>query len=225
MRFDILTLFPEFISSVLDESIIGRARKAGKLEIYTHQIRNWSEDRHRRVDDTPYGGGKGMVMSAPPLTAAMEAVTAMGNIDNARRIYMSPKGRLLNQKEASRLASYDRLIILCGHYEGIDERVIDLCIDEQISIGDYVLTGGELPACILCDCVGRLCPGVLSDDECYEIESFSGGLLEYPQYTKPQNFRGLEVPEVLLSGNHAHIERWRYEKSLELTKKLRPDLL
>lgn len=225
MRFDILTLFPEFVNSVLDESIIGRARKAGKLEIYTHQIRDWSEDRHRRVDDTPYGGGKGMVMAAPPLVAAMEAVAAMGNTDNARRIYMSPKGKLLNQKEASRLASYDRLIILCGHYEGIDERVIDLCIDEQISIGDYVLTGGELPACILCDCVGRLCPGVLSDDECHEIESLSNGLLEYPQYTSPQSFRGLEVPEVLQSGNHAHIERWRYEKSLELTKKLRPDLL
>jgi tRNA (guanine37-N1)-methyltransferase len=166
-----------------------------------------------------------MVMAAPPLVAAMEAVAAMENTDNARRIYMSPKGRLLNQKEASRLASYDRLIILCGHYEGIDERVIDLCIDEQISIGDYVLTGGELPACILCDCVGRLCPGVLSDDECHEIESLSNGLLEYPQYTRPQSFRGLEVPEVLQSGNHAHIERWRYEKSLELTKKLRPDLL
>jgi len=225
MRFDILTLFPEFVSAVLDESIIGRARKAGKLEINTHQIRDWSEDRHRRVDDTPYGGGKGMVMAAPPLVAAMEAVAAMGDTANARRIYMSPKGRLLNQKEASRLASYDRLIILCGHYEGIDERVIDLCIDEQISIGDYVLTGGELPACILCDCVGRLCPGVLSDDECHEIESFAGGLLEYPQYTRPQSFRGLEVPEVLQNGNHAHIERWRYEKSLELTKKLRPDLL
>ena len=225
MRFDILTLFPEFVSSVLDESIIGRARKAGKLEIHTYQIRDWSEDRHRRIDDTPYGGGKGMVMAAPPLVAAMEAVAAMENTDNARRIYMSPKGRLLNQKEASRLASYDRLIILCGHYEGIDERVIDLCIDEQISIGDYVLTGGELPACILCDCVGRLCPGVLSDDECHEIESLSNGLLEYPQYTRPQSFRGLEVPEVLQSGNHAHIERWRYEKSLELTKKLRPDLL
>ncbi|HHX53625.1 MAG TPA: tRNA (guanosine(37)-N1)-methyltransferase TrmD [Clostridiales bacterium] len=227
MRFDILTLFPEFVSAVLDESIIGRARKAGKLEIHTHQIRDWSEDRHRRVDDTPYGGGKGMVMAAPPLVAAMEAVAAMGEGDtaNARRIYMSPKGRLLNQKEASRLTSYDRLIILCGHYEGIDERVIDLCIDEQISIGDYVLTGGELPACILCDCVGRLCPGVLSDDECHEIESFAGGLLEYPQYTRPQSFRGLEVPEVLQNGNHAHIERWRYEKSLELTKKLRPDLL
>ena len=225
MRFDILTLFPELTDTVLSTSITGRAQKAGAIEVFSHQIRDWSEDKHRRVDDTPCGGGKGMVMAAPPLTRAMEAVCSMGDMSNALRIYMSPKGKLLTQKTASRLASYDRLIILCGHYEGIDERVIELCVDEQISIGDYVLTGGELPACVLVDSVARLCPGVLADDSCFEIESLSDGLLEYPQYTRPIEFRGLKVPDVLLSGNHAEIEKWRRRESLELTRKLRPDLL
>lgn len=225
MRFDILTLFPELTDTVLSTSITGRAQKAGAIEVFSHQIRDWSEDKHRRVDDTPCGGGKGMVMAAPPLTRAMEAVCSMGDMSNALRIYMSPKGKLLTQKTASRLASYDRLIILCGHYEGVDERVIELCVDEQISIGDYVLTGGELPACVLVDCVARLCPGVLADDSCFEIESLSDGLLEYPQYTRPIEFRGLKVPDVLLSGNHAEIEKWRRRESLELTRKLRPDLL
>ncbi|MBQ7719750.1 MAG: tRNA (guanosine(37)-N1)-methyltransferase TrmD [Clostridia bacterium] len=225
MRFDILTLFPELTDTVLSTSITGRAQKAGAIEVFSHQIRDWSEDKHRRVDDTPCGGGKGMVMAAPPLTRAMEAVCSMGDMSNAIRIYMSPKGKLLTQKTASRLASYDRLIILCGHYEGVDERVIELCVDEQISIGDYVLTGGELPACVLIDSVARLCPGVLADDSCFEIESLSDGLLEYPQYTRPIEFRGLKVPDVLLSGNHAEIEKWRRRESLELTRKLRPDLL
>ena len=225
MRFDILTLFPELTDTVLSTSITGRAQKAGAIEFFSHQIRDWSEDKHRRVDDTPCGGGKGMVMAAPPLTRAMEAVCSMGDMSNALRIYMSPKGKLLTQKTASRLASYDRLIILCGHYEGVDERVIELCVDEQISIGDYVLTGGELPACVLIDSVARLCPGVLADDSCFEIESLSDGLLEYPQYTRPIEFRGLKVPDVLLSGNHAEIEKWRRRESLELTRKLRPDLL
>lgn len=225
MRFDILTLFPELTDTVLSTSITGRAQKAGAIEVFSHQIRDWSEDKHRRVDDTPCGGGKGMVMAAPPLTRAMEAVCSMGDMSNAIRIYMSPKGKLLTQKTASRLASYDRLIILCGHYEGVDERVIELCVDEQISIGDYVLTGGELPACVLVDSVARLCPGVLADDSCFEIESLSDGLLEYPQYTRPIEFRGLKVPDVLLSGNHAEIEKWRRRESLELTRKLRPDLL
>ena len=225
MRFDILTLFPGLTDTVLSTSITGRAQKAGAIEVFSHQIRDWSEDKHRRVDDTPCGGGKGMVMAAPPLTRAMEAVCSMGDMSNALRIYMSPKGKLLTQKTASRLASYDRLIILCGHYEGVDERVIELCVDEQISIGDYVLTGGELPACVLVDSVARLCPGVLADDSCFEIESLSDGLLEYPQYTRPIEFRGLKVPDVLLSGNHAEIEKWRRRESLELTRKLRPDLL
>lgn len=225
MRFDILTLFPELTDTILGTSITGRAQKSGAIEVHSWQIRDWSEDKHRRVDDTPCGGGKGMVMAAPPLVRAMEAVCAEGDMSNALRIYMSPKGKPLTQKDAKRLAGYDRLVILCGHYEGIDERVIELCIDEQISIGDYVLTGGELPACVLADCVARLCPGVLSDDECFEIESLSDGLLEYPQYTRPVEFRGLKVPEVLLSGNHALINKWRHEKSLELTGKLRPDLL
>jgi tRNA (guanine37-N1)-methyltransferase len=225
LRFDILTLFPELTDAVLGSSITGRAQKSGAVSIRSWQIRDWSEDKHRRVDDTPCGGGKGMVMAAPPLVRAMEAVCAEDDMTNALRIYMSPKGRLLDQKTAKRLAGYDRLVILCGHYEGVDERVIELCVDEQISIGDYVLTGGEIPACVLVDCVARLCPGVLSEDECFEIESLSDGLLEYPQYTRPVEYRGLKVPEVLLGGNHALINKWRHEKSLELTRKLRPDLL
>ena len=225
LRFDILTLFPELTDYVLATSITGRAQRSGAIEVHSHQIRDWSEDKHRRVDDTPCGGGKGMVMAAPPLTRAMEAVCSMADMDNALRIYMSPKGSLLNQKTAKRLASYERLVILCGHYEGVDERVIELCVDEQISVGDYVLTGGELPACVLVDCVSRLCPGVLAEDSCFEIESLSDGLLEYPQYTRPIEYRGLTVPDVLLGGNHALIEKWRHEKSLELTRKLRPDLL
>lgn len=225
MRIDILTLFPELVDQVLSESIIGRARKSGILEIHAHQLRDWSRDKHRRVDDTPYGGGMGMLINAQVTVECFEAVKAMAGGDNVRSIYMSPQGRVLDHKTARRLSTYDRLIILCGHYEGVDQRALDEVIDEEISIGDYVLTGGELPACVLCDCVGRLCDGVLSDPECYEKESVACGLLEYPQYTRPESFRGRRVPEVLLGGNHADIERWRYGMSLELTKKKRPDLL
>lgn len=228
MRIDIMTLFPELVDTILSESIIGRARKNGAVDIRTYNIRDYSEDKHRRVDDTPYGGGKGMLMAAPPIYNCHHAIINEKNSQNyskVRTIYMSPRGKILNQKIASELAGYDRLIILCGHYEGVDERVIDELVDEEISIGDYVLTGGELPACILADCVCRLCDGVLSDPECYENESFSGSLLEYPQYTKPQVFHGMEVPEVLLSGHHKNIDEWRKSKALEITKERRPDLL
>ena len=225
MRFDILTLFPELVSGVLGESIIGRAQKAGHLSVHTHQIRDFSTNKHRNVDDTPYGGGVGMVMAAPPICDCFDAVLAESPADAKRRvIYLSPRGRILTQEVAHELAGYDQLILLCGHYEGIDERVIVEIVDEELSIGDYVLTGGELPACILVDAVARLLPGVLSEPACYEGESIQSGLLEYPQYTRPVVYRGREVPPVLLSGHHKNIEEWRLERSLALTKERRPDL-
>ena len=225
MRFDILTLFPELITAVLNESIIGRAQKSGKLDIHAHNIRDYSQEKHRRVDDTPYGGGMGMVMAAPPICDCHAAVTAM-DTSRTRTVYMSPQGKVLTQKRAYELsADYDRLIILCGHYEGVDARVIDEIIDEEISIGDYILTGGEIAACVLVDCVGRLVDGVLSDAECHEKESISCGMLEYPQFTRPFEYRGREVPQVLLGGNHAEIERWRLKAALDKTKQNRPDLL
>jgi tRNA (guanine37-N1)-methyltransferase len=225
MRIDILTLFPELVDTVLSESIIGRARRAGILEINVHNIRDYSEDKNRRVDDTPYGGGKGMLMAAPPVCACFDAVTADLAREKVHTVYMSPQGRVLTQKKAKELSACDNLVILCGHYEGIDERIIEEIVDEEISIGDYVLTGGEIPACILVDAVGRLVNGVLSEPECHEIESIACGLLEFPQYTRPYEFRGKRVPDVLLSGNHAEIDRWRREKSLERTAAKRPDLL
>lgn len=225
MRFDILTLFPDMVATVLGESIIGRAQKAGHLSVYTHQIRDFSENKHRNVDDTPYGGGVGMVMAAPPICACFDAVVADADPAERRRvIYLSPRGRHLTQAVAKELSSYDRLVLLCGHYEGVDERAIEEIVDEELSIGDYVLTGGELPACILVDAVARLLPGVLSDPACYEGESIQSGLLEYPQYTRPVSFRGREVPPVLLSGHHGNIEAFRLEASLALTRERRPDL-
>ena len=228
MRFDIMTLFPELIETVLSESIIGRAQKAGILEVHAHNIRDYSKDKHRRVDDTPYGGGKGMLMSPVPIYDCFTAITApeVNSCERRRVIYMSPQGKVLTQAKAAELAeNYDNLVILCGHYEGVDQRIIDEIIDEEISIGDYVLTGGEIPACIVADCVGRLVPGVLSDSECYEKESFSDRLLEYPQYTRPYDFRGRLVTDELISGHHANIEKWRAEKALEKTRRVRPDLL
>lgn len=232
MRFDIMTLFPELVSTVLSESIIGRAQKNGTITVKAHNIRDYSEDKHHRVDDTPYGGGMGMLMAAPPIYNCYKAVVseaddALQNKENIRRhvIFMSPKGKILTQEKAAELSGYDNIIILCGHYEGVDQRIIDEIVDEEISIGNYVLTGGEIPACILIDCVSRLVPGVLSADECYESESIACGMLEYPQYTRPPVFHGVAVPDVLLSGHHANIEKWRYEKALELTRKMRPDLL
>ena len=231
MRFDIMTLFPDLVDTVLGESIIGRAQKSGAIAVRTHNIRDYSEDKHRRVDDTPYGGGKGMLMMAPPIyncyRAILDGQTDEGLTDQRRRvIYMSPTGKVLTQKRASELArDYDNLIILCGHYEGVDRRIVDEIVDEEISIGDFVLTGGEIPACILTDCVARLVDGVLSDAECYEKESISSGLLEYPQYTRPYEFHGVKVPDVLISGHHANIDRWREEQAFEMTQRLRPDLL
>lgn len=226
MRFDIMTLFPELVSGVLSESIIGRAQKAGYLSVHAHNIRDWSEDKNRRVDDTPYGGGMGMLMAAPPVYNCYKAVLDMAPDLKTRVIYMSPKGKVLTQARAGELKEdYERLIILCGHYEGIDQRVLDEIVDEEISVGDYVLTGGELPACILVDCVARMIDGVLAAPDCYENESIASGLLEYPQYTRPYEFHGKKVPGVLLSGHHANIAKWRYEESLRLTSEKRPDLL
>lgn len=226
MRFDVLTLFPELIESVCASSIIGRAETAGLVEVHAHNIRDYSKDRRHRVDDTPYGGGKGMLIAAPPVVDCFEAVREMADPAlKTRTIYLSPTGPVLTQKKALELSSYDRLILLCGHYEGIDRRAIDAVAEEELSVGDYVLTGGELPACILIDCVSRTLEGVLASAECHEIESISCGMLEYPQYTRPEEFRGEKVPEVLRSGDHAEIDRWRYEAALRLTKKNRPDLL
>ena len=225
MRFDVLTLFPKMIEDYCGQSIIGRAQKAGILEVQAHDIRAYSKDKHRRVDDTPYGGGMGMLMSAVPVCDCFDAVYAMAPKERTKTIYLSPKGAVLTQKKARELAEYDRLILLCGHYEGIDSRAIDEIGAEELSVGDYVLTGGELGACIVIDCVGRLSDGVLADESCYTEESIAAGMLEYPQYTRPEVFRGKKVPEVLLSGNHKEIEKWRYLAALEETKRKRPDLL
>lgn len=219
-----MTLFPEMCEAFLSESIIGRARKKGIIEIKCHQIRDFAYDKHKRVDDTPYGGGKGMLMLAEPIYRCFE------NICNERGkrpmlIYMSPKGQVLNQNIAKNLKNFDNIAILCGHYEGVDQRVLDELVDMQISIGDYVLTGGEMPALILADTVARLVPGVLSENVCFEEESHYDGLLEHPQYTKPYEWRGKTVPDVLLSGHHANIEKWKHEQALIETKKYRPDLL
>lgn len=230
MRFDIMTLFPELVSNVLGESIIGRAQKAELISVHAHNIRDYANNKHNKVDDTPYGGGFGMLMMAPPVYDCYEAVVRevkaeLGEDAKSRVIYMSPQGKVLTQKRATELAEYDNLIILCGHYEGIDARVLEEIVDEEISIGDYVLTGGELPACVLVDCVSRLKEGVLADKKCYEDESISCGRLEYPQYTRPYEFHGKRVPDVLISGNHAEIDKWREARSLEITREKRPDLL
>ena len=225
-----MTLFPELVSSVLGESIIGRAQKAGFVSVHAHNIRAFANNKHNKVDDTPYGGGFGMLMMAPPVYDCYEfvknqVIAEMGEDAKSRVIYMSPQGRVLTQAKAQELAEYDNLIILCGHYEGIDSRVLEEIVDEEISIGDYVLTGGELPACVLVDCISRLKEGVLADKKCHEDESISCGRLEYPQYTRPYEFHGKRVPDVLISGNHAEIDKWRVQQSIEITKKKRPDLL
>ena len=222
---DIITLFPEVCHNFLHESIIGRAVNKGLLAITTHQLRDYSTDRLRRVDDTPYGGGKGMLIQAEPLANACKAV--MKEIDgDTHIIYMSPKGTVLNQQKAIELSQMDKsLIIVCGHYDGVDQRFINQMVDEEISIGDYVLTGGELGAMVLTDAVGRLVPGVLSDASCYEDESHHSGLLEYPHYTRPFVWQEESVLELLISGHHANIDAWRREISLALTATSRPDML
>ena len=226
MRFDVMTLFPDMVRGVLDESIIGRAQTAGIIEIECHNIRDFSTDKHRKTDDTPFGGGVGMVMTCQPILDCYASVKEKISPDaKARVIYMSPKGAIFNHDTAKRLAEYDNLIFLCGHYEGVDQRVIDSIVDEEISIGDYVVTGGEIPACIVIDAVSRLKEGVLAAKECYEGESVASGILEYPQYTKPRVYNGMEVPEVLLSGDHKKIDRWRLEKAVEITRERRPDML
>lgn len=219
MKFDVLTLFPEMFSS-LEESIIGKAREKGLIEINLINIRDFSKDKHKKVDDTPYGGGAGMVMMPDVVYDAYSSIQDK----NAKVIYMSPQGKVLNQEKVQELSKEESLILLCGHYEGIDQRVLDEIVDEEISIGDYVLTGGELPAMVLIDAVSRYVKGVLNDESTQE-ESFSNNRLEYPQYTRPEVFRGKRVPEVLLSGHHGNIKKWRDEQSLEITKIKRPDLL
>lgn len=220
MRIDILTLFPDMFTA-LSESILGRAQKGGKIEINLYDIRDFTLNKHKKTDDYPFGGGAGMVLTPQPVA---DCIRHVDPDHEARRIYMSPKGRTFNQGMIPEYLSYDRLLLLCGHYEGIDQRVLDLFIDEELSIGDYVLTGGELPAMVVTDCISRYVEGVISSDSLNQ-ESFSDGLLEYPQYTRPQEFMGLKVPEVLVSGNHAEVDKWRREKALEITKALRPDLL
>ncbi len=223
MRIDIITLFPEMCETVLGESIIGRAAHRGIVSLHCHQLRDYAFDKHRRVDDTTYGGGMGMLMKAEPIALCFEALCNMLNT-RPHFIYLSPKGKVLTQEKVRELAGYENIALLCGHYEGVDQRVLDMYVDEEISIGDYVLTGGELPALVLTDSICRMIPEVLSDNLCFEEESHYSGLLEYPQYTKPAVWREKEVPEVLLSGHHANIERWRREQSLLETAKRRPDL-
>ena len=221
MKITILTTFPEMFAP-LHQSILGRAQKAGILSIREVDIRTYSKNKHHNTDDAPYGGGAGMVMLAQPIVDAMRDVQGEGFI--GRRIYLSPRGETLTQKKAEALAREKELILLCGHYEGVDQRALDLCIDEELSIGDYVLTGGELGAMVLVDCVARLIPGVLGCEESAQTESFSSGLLEYPQYTRPREFEGLSVPAPLLGGSHAQIAEWQLEQSLLITLRRRPEM-
>ena len=223
MRFDIATLFPEMCNSVLGESILGRAKNRGFVEFYCHNIRDFSKDKHRRVDDIPYGGGMGMVMQCEPIYNCWEYISNQIG-EKPHTIYMSPKGSVLTQQKAIELSQLDNICILCGHYEGVDQRILDTIVDEEISIGDYVLTGGELPALVLVDTVTRLCDGVLASDECFQDESHFNGLLEYPQYTRPEVWKDMSVPSVLLSGHHKNIADWRREQSLKITKEYRPDM-
>lgn len=228
MNFHILTLFPEMVMQGLNTSIIGRAMKKGILSIEATNIRDYTKEKHGQVDDYPYGGGAGMVMQAQPVYEAYLHVLNQLNIPEGEKkprvIYMTPQGKVFNQKIAQELAQEENLIFLCGHYEGIDERVLNKIVTDQLSIGDYVLTGGELPAMVMIDTISRLVPGVLNNNASAEFETFHDNLLEYPQYTRPEKFMGEKVPEVLLSGHHKNIEKWRLEKSVERTKKNRPDL-
>lgn len=224
IKFDIATLFPEMCETVLSTSIIGRARKAGLLDVQCFHIRDFTVDKHNNVDDTPYGPGKGMLMQADPMYRTwMAACAARGSRPHV--VYMSPQGKTLTQQKALALSKMEHIYIMCGHYEGVDQRALDEIVDEEISIGDYVLTGGELGALVLIDCVGRLCEGVLADESCFTEESHFNGLLEYPQYTKPAVWHDRAVPEIITNGNHALIARWRREMSLKITFEKRPELL
>jgi len=223
LRINILTIFPEMFAGVFSSSILGRAQEQGLLEIRLTDIRPYSESKHHNTDDYPFGGGAGMVMMAQPIISAMREASAL--YPDARRIYLGPRGKKLSTPLARELAREKELILLCGHYEGVDQRALDTCIDEEISIGDYILTGGEIAAIVLVDCLSRFVPGVLGSAESPEEESFSDGLLEYPQYTRPRDLDGMTVPEVLLNGDHAKIREWRRRQSLASTARLRPDLL
>jgi len=223
VKIDILTLFPEMFDAVLKSSILGKATEKGILRVGVINIRDFSKDRHRRVDDYPYGGGAGMVMMPQPLYDAIKSVKDKS--PDARVVLTSPRGKPFDQEKARLLSKEPHLVIVCGHYEGIDQRIIDTMVDEEISIGDYILTGGELPAMVIVDAVARLLPGAIGSPRSLEQESFTNGLLEYPQYTRPADFLGMKVPEVLLSGNHKRIEEWRRRKAVEITRRIRPDLL
>lgn len=224
MKIDIMTLFPEMCEAVLSESIIGRARKSQLVTIETHNIRDFAGNKHNRVDDEPYGGGKGMVMQPDPIYNCFKSLYNETE-QKPHLVYMSPKGKTFTQADAVRLSQYDRLVLLCGHYEGVDQRVIDEIVDEEVSVGDYVLTGGELPALVVTDAVCRMLKGVLAEEICFTEESHFNGLLEYPQYTRPPVWHGKEVPEVLMSGHHKNIKEWRDKMSVEVTRKMRPDML
>lgn len=224
MRFDILTIFPDFFESPLKQSILGKAIGKGLIEIVIHNIRDFALDKHKTTDDSPYGGGEGMVMKAEPIVMAVESVKA-GSNKNPKVILTSPQGRQFNQQVAAEFAASTGLVIICGRYEGVDERVKELAVDMEVSAGDYVLSGGETSALVIIDAVSRLVPGVLGSDESAKDDSFSCGLLEYPQYTRPESFRGLKVPEILLSGNHQEIKNWRRLESIKRTFEKRPDLL
>lgn len=224
MRIDLITLFPEMCETVLNESILGRAQKKGVLEINTHQLRDFAFDKHKRVDDTPYGGGKGMLMKAEPIALCFENICEQVG-EKPYFVYMSPQGKTLNQQKLIDISSHKNVCVLCGHYEGVDQRVLDEYVDEEISIGDYVLTGGELPALVFIDALSRMTEGVLSDTVCFTDESHYNGILECPQYTKPQVWRDREVPPVLYSGHHANVDKWQKEHSLINTYNKRPDLL
>ena len=224
MKITIMTLFPEMCNAVLDESIIGRARKSGIIEIDTVNIRDFTHDKHNRVDDTPYGGGMGMLMQTQPIYDCFASLCSEGG-KKPHLIYMSAQGKTLTQKRVKELSQLPNIAILCGHYEGVDERIIEEIVDEEISVGDYVLTGGELPALILSDSIARMIDGVLPNDEAKELESHYSGLLEYPQYTRPPEWHGRKVPDILLSGHHGNIDKWRREKSLERNLERRPDML
>lgn len=224
MRIDILTLFPEMCEAVMSESIIGRARRKGAVEIFCRQIRNFALDKHQRVDDSPFGGGMGMLLMAEPIALCMDdLIRQLGR--KPHTVYLSPQGKTLTQKRVKELSEMDGLVLLCGHYEGVDDRVLEEYVDEEISVGDYVVTGGELPALMLADAVCRMLPGVLSDEECFELESHYDSLLEYPQYTRPAVWREHAVPEVLLSGDHAKVRDWRRRQAILCTLRKRPELL
>jgi tRNA (guanine37-N1)-methyltransferase len=224
MRIDFLTLFPQMCETVMSESIIGRACKKGILEVFCHNIRDYTTNRQNQVDDYPYGGGTGMIMQAQPIYDCFKAVCEQ-TVSRPYVIYLSPQGKVFKQEDAVRLSEMPNIAFLCGHYEGVDERIIEMIVDEELSIGDFVLTGGELPALVMADAVSRIIPGVLASEESWQNESISSGLLEYPQYSRPAEFMGQNVPEVLISGHHANIQKWCREMSLERTLKRRPDLL